>query len=89
MNLCKQHTPIAGRNAHAHLLHPEAKCLGYLWKQNLSSLPMIEDRIQKARKAFFQLGSVYAFEPSVSIRDCTDLCSPYPPVRSGKLGYVL
>ena len=22
MNLCKQHTPIAGRNAHAHLLHP-------------------------------------------------------------------
>ena len=28
-----------------------AKCLGYLWNQNLSSLPMIEDRIKKARKA--------------------------------------
>ena len=43
-----------------------AKCLGYLWKQNLSSLPMIEDWIQKARKAFFQLGSVYAFQGSLS-----------------------
>ena len=40
----------------------KAKCLGYLYKQNLSSLPMIEDRIQKARKAFFQFGSVYAFQ---------------------------
>ena len=26
MNLCKQHTPIAGRNAHAHLLHPVCAC---------------------------------------------------------------
>ena len=43
-----------------------AKCLGYLWKQNLSSLPMIEDRIQKARKAYFQFGSIYAFQGSLS-----------------------
>ena len=43
-----------------------ARCLGYLWKQNLSSLPMIEDRIQKARKAYFQFGSIYAFQGSLS-----------------------
>ena len=34
------------------------------WKQNLSLLPMIEDRIQKARKAFSQFGSVCAFQGS-------------------------
>ena len=44
----------------------EAKCLGYLWKRNLSSLSMIEDRIHKARRAFFQLGSIYAFQGSLS-----------------------
>ena len=37
----------------SQLVKEKAKCLGYLRKQNLSSLPMIEDRIQKARKAFF------------------------------------
>ena len=52
--------------AYSFPVKEEAKCLGYLWKQNLSSLPMIEDRIQKARKAFFQLGSVYAFQGSLS-----------------------
>ena len=29
-------------------------------------LPMIEDRIQKARKAYFQFGSIYAFQGSLS-----------------------
>ena len=52
--------------AYSFPVKEEAKCLGYLWKQNLSSLPMIEDRIQKARKVFFQLGSVYAFQGSLS-----------------------
>ena len=52
--------------AYSFPVKEEAKCLGYLWKQNLSSLPMIEDWIQKARKAFFQLGSVYAFQGSLS-----------------------
>ena len=44
----------------------EAKCLGYLWNQDLSSLSMIQDRIQKARKAFFQFGSAYAFQGMLS-----------------------
>ena len=44
----------------------KVKCLGYLWKQNLSLLPMIDDRIQKARKAFFQFGSVYAIQGNLS-----------------------
>ena len=31
----------------------EATCLEYCWRQDLSSLPKIQDRIQKARKVFF------------------------------------
>ena len=70
----------------------KAKCLSYLWKQNLSSRPMIEDQIQKARKAFFQFGSVYAFQGNLSciiLFDCAVLCSPYTPIWSGKLDNVL
>ena len=32
----------------------EVKCLGYRWKGNLSSLSMIQERIQKSRRAFFE-----------------------------------
>ena len=47
-------------------INSEVKCLGYLWKHNLSSLTMVHDRIQKARKAFFQYGSIYAFQGKLS-----------------------
>ena len=46
--------------------------LGYRWRLDLSSLPMIQDRIQRARKAFFQFGSVYAFQDKLSpISSCS------------------
>ena len=34
-------------------IRDEAKCLGYLWKVNLSSVSMIQERIQSARKAIW------------------------------------
>ena len=40
----------------------EGKYLGYVWRPNLSSIRMIEERIQKARRAFFQYGSISAFQ---------------------------
>ena len=47
-------------------IRDEAKCLGYLWKANLSSVSMIWERIQSARKAFFRFGSVHAFRGNLS-----------------------
>ena len=44
----------------------EGKCLGYTWSSNLPSLPMIKERIQKARKTFFQFGSIHAFQGNLS-----------------------
>ena len=44
----------------------EVKCLGYRWKGNLSSLSMIQERIQKSRRAFFEFGSVFAFQGNLS-----------------------
>ena len=44
----------------------EATCLGYQWRQDLPSTPMVQDRIQRARKAFFQFGSAFAFQSKPS-----------------------
>ena len=44
----------------------EVKCLGYRWKGNLSSLSMIQECIQKSRRAFFEFGSVFAFQGNLS-----------------------
>ena len=44
----------------------EVKCLGYLWRPNLSSIRMIEERVQRARRAFFQFGSISAFQGDLS-----------------------
>ena len=50
----------------------EATSLGYRWRQDMSSPPMIQDRIQRARKAFFHYGSVYAFQGKLSpISSCS------------------
>ena len=44
----------------------EVKCLGYLWRSNLSSFRMIEERVQRARRAFFQFDSISAFQGDLS-----------------------
>ena len=41
----------------------EVKCLGYRSKGNLSSL---QECIQKSRRAFFEFGSVFAFQGNLS-----------------------
>ena len=44
----------------------EVKCLGYRWTGNLSSSLAIQERIQKSRRAFFEFGSVFAFQGNLS-----------------------
>ena len=44
----------------------EVKCLGYRWMGNLSSSSAIQERIQKSRRAFFEFGSVFAFQGNLS-----------------------
>ena len=51
----------------------EAICLGYQWKQDLSSTSAIQNRIQKARKAYFQYGSIYAFQGKLSPVSCCSI----------------
>ena len=42
------------------------KCLSYLWKSDLSSWPMIEEKISSARKGFFKFDSISAFHGHLS-----------------------
>ena len=51
----------------------EATCLGYQWKQDLSSSPAIQNRIQRTRKAYFQFGSIYAFQGKLSPVSCCSI----------------
>ena len=50
-----------------------AKCLGYVWDSTLSSKPMIEHNVTKARKAFFAYGSEGAFQGAISPLSCRSL----------------
>lgn len=51
----------------------EATCLGYLWKEDLSSTQAVQNRVQKARKAYFQFGSIYAFQSKLSPISCCSI----------------
>ena len=50
-----------------------ATCLGYQWKDDLSSSHAIQVRVQKARKAYFQYGSIYAFQGMLSPLSCCSI----------------
>ena len=50
-----------------------ATCLGYQWKYDLSSSHAIQIRVQKARRAFFQYGSIYAFQGKLSPLSCSSI----------------
>ena len=39
----------------------DAKCLGVWWHYDLSLVKSVEERVHKARHAFFALGSIGAF----------------------------
>ena len=69
----------------------EAKCLGYVWRSNLSSTGMIEERIQKARRAFFQFGSISAFQGDLSPVSISSLveCCIYPVMLYGVENWIL
>ena len=42
-----------------------AKCLGYWWKGDLFATAAVDEGIKKARKAYFQFGSIGGVEPSL------------------------
>ena len=69
----------------------EAKCLGYVWRSNLSSSGMIEERIKKARRSFFQFGSISAFQGDLSPVFITSLveCCVYPVMLYGVENWIL
>ena len=55
----------------------EAKCLGVWWTQNLSSSTSISENINKARRAFFALGSIGAYQGSLNPLIASSLFSTY------------
>ena len=66
----------------------EVKCLGYRWMGNLSSSSAIQERIQKSRRAFFEFGSVFAFQGKLSLLSflyLPTLCPANLALWSGKL----
>ena len=42
------------------------KCLGYWWRGDLSASTSIDEKIRKARRAFFHFGSIGVFQGDVS-----------------------
>ena len=55
------------------LVRETATCLGYQWKYDLSSSHAIQIRVQKARRAFLQYGSIYAFQGMLSPLSCSSI----------------
>ena len=50
-----------------------AKCLGYVWSSTLSSKPMIEHNVTKARKSYFAFGSIGVYQGAISPLSCRSL----------------
>ncbi len=53
------------------------KCLGFWWSRDLMATRCIEENKKKARKAFFQYGSIGAFQGDLSplsVRSVIDTC---------------
>ena len=50
-----------------------AKCLGYVWSSTLSSKPMIEHNVTKARKSFFAYSSIGVYQGAISPLSCRSL----------------
>ena len=77
-------------NVNSFPVKHSGKCLGYLCNQNLSSTNMFEECILKASGAFFQFGSISAFQgnlspTSISSRQLSSIveCCVYPVLLYG------
>ena len=92
-------TPKHSATASSHVVchsfpnQDEAKCLGYIWRRNLSAARMINERIHKARRAFFQFGSISAFQGNLNPISSSSIieCCVYPIllyIWCGKLDFV-
>ena len=73
------------------LVRRVGKCLGYLFISNLSSVNMVEERICKARGAFFKFGSISAFQGDlspISTSSIVEICI-YPVLLYGVENWLL
>ena len=75
---------------HSFPIQDEAKCLGYIWSRNLSAASMINERIHKARQAFFQFGSISAFQGNLSPISSSSIikCCVYPVFLYGMENWI-
>ena len=76
---------------HSFPIQDEAKCLGYIWRRNLSAGRMINEHIHKARQAFFQFGSISAFQGNLSPINSSSIteCCVYPVLLYGMENWIL
>ena len=78
-------------NVYSFPVKHSEKCLGYMWNQNVSSTGMIEERILKARGAFFQFGSISAFQGDLSPTSISSIveCCVYPVLLYGVENWIM
>ena len=76
---------------HSFPIQDEAKCLAYTWRRNLSAASMINERLHKARQAFFQFGSISAFQGNLSPISSSSIikCCVYPVLLYGVENWIL
>ena len=62
-----------------------------MWKSDLSSVCTVEEWIQKARQAFFQFGSISAFQGNLSLVSTSSVieCCVYPVLLYGVENWTL
>ena len=70
---------------------PTAKFLGYWWHTNLTPVKSIEENISKARRAFFALGSIGAYQGALNPLSGRSLFSTFvlPILLYGSANWIL
>ena len=92
------HTNKSGQQPHCEVdgsiippVRPEAKCLGYWWRNYLFASKSVSENIGKARRSFFLYGSIGAFQGDLnplSTRSIIETCT-LPVLLSGCENWIL
>ena len=91
------HTNKSGQQPHCEVdgsiipVRPEAKCLGYWWRNDLFASKSVSENIGKARRSFFLYGSIGAFQGDrnpLSTRSIIETCT-LPVLLSGCENWIL
>ena len=91
------HTNKSGQQPHCEVdgsiipVRPEAKCLGYWWRNDLFASKSVSENIGKARRSFFLYGNIGAFQGDLnplSTRSIIETCT-LPVLLSGCENWIL